>query len=76
MDKLRAAGVFWVLEKLRTTPIRPRAASGAVNRGNDSEADRKEIRNYQNDLDRYLPGVDKAYHIVMSSLGSVPLKYH
>jgi hypothetical protein len=73
MDKLRAAGVCWVLEKLRTAPIRPRAAYRAVKRGNDSEADRREIRNYQNDLDRYLPGVDKAYHIVMSSLGSVPL---
>jgi hypothetical protein len=35
MDKLRAAGIFWVLEKLRTAPIRPRAAYGAVKGGND-----------------------------------------
>jgi hypothetical protein len=73
MDKLRAAGVLWVLEKLRTSPIRPRAAYDAVRRRNESEADRKEIRNYQGDLDRYLPAVDRAYHVVVGSLGPVPL---
>ena len=35
MDKLRAAGVLWVLKKLRTSPIRPRAAYRAVRNGND-----------------------------------------
>jgi hypothetical protein len=58
---------------MRTAPINPRRASRAVKRGIETEDDVKSIRNYQSDLDRYLPNVEKAYHIVIGSFGSVRL---
>jgi hypothetical protein len=72
-DKLRAAGVYWVIQTLLPNPVRPNAAIAHVENGTDDHYDRRDVEKYNYQMAKHQPSVEKAYGIVRSMLGSTPL---
>jgi hypothetical protein len=72
-DKLRDAGVHWVLENHLYNPTCPRTAYRNRDLRQDDHYDRDKIRKYEKELEKSVPLIEKAYGIVTSLLGSVAL---